>query len=97
VRVLLLSEAVADLEASVEFYLLNGTSAAGFFIDEVESCFSMKSQWPSRYPVFRSGVRVAMLQRYPHRIFYRLSPDQVVVLGIVHQERSDSVILSRIG
>jgi len=44
------------------------------------------SQWPERAPsvVERPGVRVALLVRYPYKIFYRITDEVVEILHIHH-------------
>jgi len=51
---------------------------------------------PESYPVVESGVRQAIVRRFPYSVLYLMEPNRVVVLAVFHGSRDPEDWQSRI-
>ena len=68
----------------------SGTSAVGLgaeFVRSVDACFAIISRQPDIFPVVYRQTRMALLRRFPYLVIYRLFPDFVSVVAVVHGRR----------
>lgn len=89
-------EAERDLEAIGDHIALDNPERAGSFIRELrERCRSL-ADMPARFPLVdryaASGIRRCLHGGY--LIFYRIEPERVVVLHILHGARDYGAMLS---
>ena len=57
------------------------------FEEEVDRSFQRIMDQPEMYQVVEATVRRALVQPFPFSVFYRLLPDWIEVIGVVHQSR----------
>jgi plasmid stabilization system protein ParE len=50
---------------------------------------------PQAYEEVGYGLRRALLQRFPHAVFYRQGPDAVQIVAVFHPSRHPSIWQSR--
>jgi hypothetical protein len=57
--------------------------------DEIDAPFSLIVQFPEAAPQWRGrrDRRVAVLDRFPFRIPYQITPEDIVVLALAHTSR----------
>jgi toxin ParE1/3/4 len=88
-KVVYTQEALADLDAILEYIAAHYPGTYAFFEKRIETIEARISAWPESTPevVERSGVRVVPLIRYPYKIFYRIENGVVEILYVHHAAR----------
>jgi toxin ParE1/3/4 len=91
----LLLPAEQELFDAACYYELQAPNLGQDFLDRVETAFQEISAHPARWPIISSGIRRRLIHRFPYSLLYRVDPDTVVVLAIMHQSRHPEYWLSR--
>jgi len=65
------------------------------FIDEVNRVFENLRDHSERYAVVHEDLREALVRRFPYVVYFRVEPDQVVVVAVIHTSRDPSIWQSR--
>lgn len=83
------SEALDDLAGIANYLALHYPSTAPAVESRLRAVVARIARWPeSAQPsAGRTGVRVAVVGRYPYKIFYRLTRDAVEILHVHHVAR----------
>lgn len=85
----LLSTPRADLDVEAAFaWYENERSGLGLeFLDELRATYDRIPDGPLKYQVIRSGVRRALLRRFPYAVYFAVEEAVVVVLTVLHASR----------
>ena len=76
-----------DVEAAFEWYE-NERSGLGLeFLDELRATYDRIADGPLKYQLIRSGIRRALLQRFPYAAYFAVEDDVVIVLTVLHANR----------
>ena len=88
-KVVYTEEALRDLDAIADWLIVHYPTVAPAIERRIRSIVAHIARWPesSRRSAKRPGVRVALLGRYPYKIFYRVTDDTVQILHIHHAAR----------
>jgi toxin ParE1/3/4 len=89
-------EAETDFDTTFDWY---EQQRAGLDIDSasrVQAALDLIVSWPELFAVRAENVRRAPVRRFPYSVYYRVEPDRVVVLAIVHTSRDQSAWLDRL-
>ena len=86
-RLELQSVAEAEVAEAVEWYRLRSPAAAEDFLAAVDYTLRRIQQDPDRLPMVSRTLRRALLPRFPYGVYYRVFPDAVIVVGVVHGRR----------
>jgi plasmid stabilization system protein ParE len=54
------------------------------FAHAVEDVLGSIRQTPLAYPSVRGETRRALVQRFPYAVYFRVLPDEIVVLAVMH-------------
>ena len=54
------------------------------FLAAVNSTFDQIGQFPDLFAVRYGLVRMAIVSRFPYAVFYRIDPQRVVILTVLH-------------
>jgi plasmid stabilization system protein ParE len=57
------------------------------FLDELRASYDRIVEGPLKYQELRSGIRRALLRRFPYAIYFAIEGDVVVVLAVLHASR----------
>ena len=79
--------AAADVEDAYRWYESQRSGLGEDFLQEVRTALSALQEHPKRFPVVRRDTRRALLKRFPYGLFYRLYPDQIVLVACMHSRR----------
>jgi plasmid stabilization system protein ParE len=83
--------ATADLRRIAEYYRQNSDDprVAGAIGERIRDVVARIGKYPGSAPrvLEREGVRVALVLRYPYKIFYRVIGDTVRIVHIRHTAR----------
>jgi plasmid stabilization system protein ParE len=95
----LVSEPQADLdiEAAFQWYEKEQSGLGLEFLDELRAAYNRIVEGPFKYPHLRSGVRRALVRRFPYVVYFALEPTVIVVLAVLHASRDPAEWQRRIG
>lgn len=95
----LVSEPRADLdiEAAFQWYEKEQSGLGLEFLDELRLAYNRIVAGPLKYPHLRSGVRRALLKRFPYIVYFSVEPAVIVVLTVLHASRDPAEWQRRIG
>jgi plasmid stabilization system protein ParE len=90
-EVVLLADALEDLEDSADYLEARDPGAEHRFLAEVHRAMSRVSDNPHVGPALGNGVHRLGLRRFSYNVYYRVEPARVVVFAILHQRRDPRV------
>jgi plasmid stabilization system protein ParE len=85
----LLSEPRADLEveAAFEWYENERPGLGSELIDELRAAYDRIASGPLKYRALHSGIRRALLKRFPYAVYFAIDGDVIVVVTVLHASR----------
>ncbi|TWT41881.1 Plasmid stabilization system protein [Phycisphaerae bacterium RAS1] len=90
-RVIVRTEAEADLGDAAVWYEQKEPGLGRQFLVEIETAIVGAAENPFRYPCLRRKpeVRRVLLKRFPYRVFFIRRSDAIVVFRVLHGARHD--------
>lgn len=90
-KVILTPEAQADIAQAAAWYRERSILAAEQFLLAVSAAFSRIEAQPTSQVVVdaETGVRRALLRKFPHRVLYLIDGGHLVVFAVMHHRRDD--------
>jgi toxin ParE1/3/4 len=88
-KVVYTEDALKDLDAIAEWLSVHYPAVASRVEWRIRSAVARIARWPqsARRSANHPAVRVTSLDRYPYRIFYRVTDDTIEILHIHHGAR----------
>lgn len=86
-----------DVEAAFEWYQSEREGLGLEFLDELRAAYGRVSEGPLKYREIRSGIRRALLRRFPYAVYFSVEPDTVVILAVLHAHRDPAAWQGRGG
>lgn len=85
----LVSEPQADLEieAAFQWYEKEQPGLGLEFLGELRATYNRIEEGPLQYQHLRSGVRRALLRRFPYAVYFAVEQSRIVVLAVLHASR----------
>ena len=83
----LTSAAVQDLALAERWYLDEAPHVLASFEEEIDSTFGLISDRPELYQTVESTVRRTPVRKFPFSVFYRILPEWIEVVAVMHQSR----------
>jgi plasmid stabilization system protein ParE len=85
----LVSEPQADLEieAAFQWYEKEQPGLGMEFLGELRATYNRIVEGPLKYQHLRSGVRRALLRRFPYAVYFAVEQSRLVVLAVLHASR----------
>lgn len=80
--------AEGELLAAVEYYEAKAVGLGRAFLLEAERTLKLIQQFPEIGPLREGDVRRFAFARFPYSYLYRLPPNAVRVLAVMHHRRS---------
>lgn len=77
----------ADIESAFDWYEAEKPGLGLEFLDELRDTYRRILNGPLHYQDLRSGVRRALLRRFPHGVFFSCEKDVLVILAVLHSSR----------
>lgn len=87
-RVVARDEAEADI---AEAALWDERQRAGLgreFIGGVDACFALLAQQPKVFPLVHRSARRGLLRKFPYLVIYRVFPEFISVVAVMHKRRN---------
>ena len=88
-------DAELDLQETVTWYEEQRSGLGADFLKCFKEAMTYVSRYPNLYPVIHADIRRILIRRFPYGVFYLNEPDQIVIIGIVHDKRDPRVWKSR--
>lgn len=79
--------AEADIESAALWYDGERPGLAARFLADVHRTFTRIEERPLQFPAMVGDVRRALLHTFPYAVYFRASPDVLVVLAVLHLRR----------
>ena len=76
-----------DIVLALRWYLTEAPHVLASFEEDIDKSFGRIGDEPEMYQVMETAVRRAPLQRFPFSVFYRILPEWIEVIGVLHQSR----------
>lgn len=82
------SRAVEDIDAATQWYSEQQTELALEFLNTLDETFERIANYPQAYYEVESGIRRALMKKFPYCIYYIISSDRITILAILHARRA---------
>jgi plasmid stabilization system protein ParE len=80
--------AAAELFEATRYYMEQGGTLGGDFLDEVERGIAFILENPEGAPVISAeGVRRKVLARFPYSLLYCVEPERIRIVTVMHHKR----------
>jgi len=89
-------EAVADVVEARGWYEEQDPGLGDAFAASVEEIVNRMKSMPRMYPVTHRDVRRGKLRKFPYLVYYRVHPNKVEVLAVLHGSRDPRLWRERI-
>jgi plasmid stabilization system protein ParE len=76
-----------DIESAFQWYEREQSGLGLEFLDELRAAYNRIVENPFKYPHLRSGVRRALLKRFPYVVYFAVDAAVLVVLAVLHASR----------
>ena len=76
-----------DILLATGWCLREAPHVVASFEEEIDRTFQRIPDRPEMYQMVEASVRRATVPRFPFSVFYRILPDWIEVVGILHQSR----------
>ena len=76
-----------DLALSARWHLDEAPHVLASFEEEIDRTLRVILERPELYQTVESTVRRALVRKFPFSVFYRMLPEWIEVIAIVHQSR----------
>ena len=93
--VVLRPEARAEFDEAFDWYEQQRPGVGVDFVTQVQEVFDRISPTPERYAQIFQDIRRVVVQRFPYSLFYKVEPQQVVVLAVFHSRRNPKIWRAR--
>lgn len=94
--VLIRPAAAADIEEAFHWYEGQRTGLGIEFRAELKSTIDRLATNPQLYQVIHRDTHRALLRRFPYGVFYRVYPEVIVVVAVMHGRRAPRRWRSRV-
>jgi toxin ParE1/3/4 len=89
------SEALAEYEASTEYYVALDPAVAERFVAAVNDAIDRILDSPTRWRIIDEDVRRCLTHVFPYGILYTLESDFVLIVAVMHCSREPGYWKSR--
>jgi plasmid stabilization system protein ParE len=86
-RIIARDEAEADIAEAALWYERQRAGLGREFIGEVDACFDLIARQPEVFPVVHRHARLGLLRKFPYLVVYRVFPDFISVVAVMHGRR----------
>lgn len=87
-QILIRPAAAADIEDAFVWYEQQRLGLGSEFLKIVDDALTAIQRSPQLHPVIHRNTRRVLLRRFPYGIYYRIYPDQIVVVACMHGRRN---------
>ena len=91
-----LSPALAEMAEAAQFYESRQVGLGQQFLDAIDRAIEDLEENPRRWPVLKKQIRRRLVGRFPYGILYRIDPQQITIIAIMHLHRRPNYWTKRI-
>ncbi len=91
-----LGEAEEELKLAARFYEGRRRDLGRDFLSEVRAATDRLARRPEAAPAIMKDVRRAGVHRFPYDVIYRIKPDAIEILAIMHHRRAPEYWIDRL-
>jgi len=77
----------ADIEAAFQWYESEEPGLGSEFIEQLRHAYRRILSGPFAYQELRSGIRRAIIRRFPYAIYFSIEEEVIVVVAVLHGAR----------
>jgi toxin ParE1/3/4 len=77
-----------DIAAAYQWYEREGAGLGLEFLQELSSAYDRIVEDPLKYRDLESGIRRALLRRFPYAVYFAVESNVVVILAVLHVSRN---------
>jgi toxin ParE1/3/4 len=85
-----------DLDDAIVWYENKVKGLGKRFLFQVEKAKQQIQSNPHHYSIFHKNIRRVLVDKFPYKIYYLISEETVLILGISHAKRSKAFINRRL-
>lgn len=85
--VLLRDEAQIDVSQAARWYDRRVPGLGTDFIRNIDACLTLISRDPAMFPEVYRHARVGLPRKFPYLIIYRVFPEYISVVAVIHGSR----------
>ena len=86
-RVVFLDPAEEEMLEAAAYYEMQAPGLGGDFLAEVQYAVQRIAEYPESGRLIKGTIRRRLLRRFPHGILYRIDPDEIVIVAVMHLRR----------
>ena len=79
--------ALDDIREAVDWYEKQSPGLGSEFVRCLDTCLSIVGRHPEMFPEVHRQSRMALVRRFPYLIIYRITPDFISVIAVMHGSR----------
>ncbi len=76
-----------DIAAAFDWYEKEHAGLGYEFLGELRATYNRIADGPLKYQHLRSGIRRALVRRFPYGVYFAIEDDVIVVLAVLHVSR----------
>lgn len=76
-----------DIAAAFDWYEQEQAGVGREFLDELRATYDRVAEGPLKYPSLRSGIRRALVRRFPYAVYFAVEGEMIVMLAVLHVSR----------
>jgi len=95
-RIRFLSPSEIEMFDAAAYYEARVPKLGTDFISSIELAVSDLSEDPERWAVIGKEIRRCILPRFPYNVLYRIDPDEIIIVAIMHQKRRPNYWINRL-
>jgi plasmid stabilization system protein ParE len=80
-------EAEEDIASAYGWYERQQPGLGRRFLDQLTAAFTRVADGPGMYDLIWEDVRSCRLRRFPYLIYFRIQPERIEVLAVLHGSR----------
>lgn len=84
-------DAREDLKLAIRYYERQRRYLGRRFVAGVVEAIDVIVDRPNSFPLLHDDVRRAIVSKFPYGVFFRLPPDTIRIIGIIHLHRDPRV------
>ena len=86
-RLVVEPRAGADITGAFRWYQSQRTGLGVQFLAQLRAAYERILDGPLKYQDLRSGIRRALLRRFPYAVYFALDAEIIVVIAVLHVSR----------
>ncbi|MBL0937633.1 MAG: type II toxin-antitoxin system RelE/ParE family toxin [Gemmatimonadaceae bacterium] len=91
------ARARAEIVEAVEWYEARSRVASAAFLDALDVVLREIGETPERFPVVQGQLRRVLLKRFPYAVYYKVYPNTISIVGVIHGRRHPSTWVRHAG